>query len=194
MWGKYGSKIGVLTRYADDFVIVCKTSTDAKRAMALIRKIMERLELTLHPTKTKIVGLWDGKEGFDFLGMHFRKAKAENAKGKIYYTMQYWLTKKAAKHIREIIKERLAPPSARVQSLKEHIEYLKPKIHGWRNYYASKWGNNQMKKLDYYILYRFVKWKTAKAQRRNFGKGMMSQMYRILTEQGLPRLYVSECA
>ncbi|MDI9476398.1 MAG: hypothetical protein QM295_06145 [Bacillota bacterium] len=54
---------------------------------------------TLHPTKTKIVGLWDGKEGFDFLGMHFHKARAENAKGEIYYTIQHWLTKKAEKHI-----------------------------------------------------------------------------------------------
>lgn len=107
LWEKYGSKIGVLTRYADDFVIVCKTEMDAKRAMALTRQITERLELTLHPTKTKIVGLWDGKESFDFLGMHFHKARAERAKGEFYYTMQYWLTKKAAKHIREIIKERL---------------------------------------------------------------------------------------
>jgi hypothetical protein len=47
--------------------------------MRLIQQIMERLELALHPTKTRIVGLWDGKGGFGFLGMHFRKAKAENA-------------------------------------------------------------------------------------------------------------------
>ena len=47
---------------------------------------MERLELTLHPTKTRIVGLWTGKEGFDFLGMHHRKTKAETSTNKVYYT------------------------------------------------------------------------------------------------------------
>lgn len=52
LWEKYGSIIGELTRYADDFVVVCKTKKDAEHAYELIRQIMERLELTMHPTKT----------------------------------------------------------------------------------------------------------------------------------------------
>ncbi|MCZ8517349.1 hypothetical protein O9H85_34380 [Paenibacillus filicis] len=50
---------------------------DADRANELNRAIMEWLELTLHPIKTYIVGLWAGEEGFDFRGMHHRKPKAE---------------------------------------------------------------------------------------------------------------------
>ncbi|WP_454192739.1 group II intron reverse transcriptase/maturase [Paenibacillus sp. Marseille-Q7038] len=88
LWERHGSGIGELTRYADDFVVVCKTKKDAERAYALIRAIMDRLELTLHPTKTRIVGLWTGEEGFDFLGMHHRKTKAETSYGKAYYTTQ----------------------------------------------------------------------------------------------------------
>ena len=56
-------------RYADDFVILCKTREDAETALALVQRWVEENELTLHPTKTKIV---DARtEGFDFLGYHF---------------------------------------------------------------------------------------------------------------------------
>lgn len=43
---------------------------------------MSRLELTLHPQKTKIVDLWDGKQGFDFLGFHNRKIKQRTRNGR----------------------------------------------------------------------------------------------------------------
>ena len=82
LWERHGAGIGELTRYADDFVIVCKTRKDAMRAMEIVKAIMARLELTLHPTKTRIVGMWTGEEGFDFLGMHHRKTKAETSKAK----------------------------------------------------------------------------------------------------------------
>jgi RNA-directed DNA polymerase len=57
-------------RYADDFVILCKTREDAAAALALVQRWVEENELTLHPTKTKIVDA--RSEGFDFLGYHFR--------------------------------------------------------------------------------------------------------------------------
>lgn len=47
---------------------------------------MRKLELELHPEKTKFVNLWDGKGGFDFLGFHHRRTMQENGKGKIYPT------------------------------------------------------------------------------------------------------------
>ena len=57
-------------RYADDFVILCKTQEDAERALALVQRWVADNDLALHPTKTKIV---DARtEGFDFLGYHFR--------------------------------------------------------------------------------------------------------------------------
>jgi RNA-directed DNA polymerase len=59
-----------LVRYADDFVILCRTREDAEAALALVQQWVNENELTLHPTKTKIV---DARaEGFDFLGYHFR--------------------------------------------------------------------------------------------------------------------------
>ena len=59
-----------MVRYADDFVIMCKTREDADRALALVQRWVDENELTLHPTKTRIV---DARtEGFDFPGYHFR--------------------------------------------------------------------------------------------------------------------------
>ncbi len=59
-----------MVRYADDFVILCKTREEADRALALVACWVEENDLTLHPTKTRIVDARD--EGFDFLGYHFR--------------------------------------------------------------------------------------------------------------------------
>ncbi|WII37223.1 hypothetical protein [Paenibacillus thiaminolyticus] len=75
-----------------------------------------------------------GEEGFDFLGMRLRKTKAETSKGKVYYTTQQWLTRKAEERIREVVKERLALPNMRHKSFIDHVEWLNPKIQGWRNY------------------------------------------------------------
>ena len=59
-----------LVRYADDFVILCKSREEAEAALALVQQWVSEEELTLHPTKTKIV---DARtEGFDFLGYRFQ--------------------------------------------------------------------------------------------------------------------------
>jgi len=187
LWAKHGSGLGELTRYADDFVVVCKTKKDAEHAYELIRRIMERLELTLHPTKTRIVGLWTGDEGFDFLGMHHRKTKAETSQGKMYYTTQQWLTKKAEERIRSVVKERLAPPGMRSKSFAEHVEWLNPKIQGWRNYYYTNYSQKRLAKLDWYILQRFTRWYAKKRQRRRWMSSRSEVKY-IASMYGLKTL------
>jgi RNA-directed DNA polymerase len=59
-----------MIRYADDFVIMCRSRAEAEQALAKVKRWAEENGLTLHPTKTKIV---DARtEGFDFLGYTFR--------------------------------------------------------------------------------------------------------------------------
>ena len=59
-----------MVRYADDFVILCRTREDADRALETVRQWVAFNDLTLHPTKTRIV---DARtEHFDFLGYRFR--------------------------------------------------------------------------------------------------------------------------
>lgn len=55
-------------RYADDFVVLCSTRTDAEEALNLVQGIIEGdMGLTLHPQKTRLVRF---SAGFDFLGFH----------------------------------------------------------------------------------------------------------------------------
>jgi RNA-directed DNA polymerase len=61
-----------MVRYADDFVILCQTREDAERALETVRQWVVANDLTLHPTKTRIV---DARtEIFDFLGYRFKGA------------------------------------------------------------------------------------------------------------------------
>jgi len=62
-----------MVRYADDFVVLCRTAAEAQAALAMITQWVEEAGLTLHPTKTKIV---DSREtSFAFLGYSFRGDK-----------------------------------------------------------------------------------------------------------------------
>ena len=55
LWEKYGLTHGILVRYADDTVIICKNKKNANHALNLLQYIMAKLDLKLHPVKTKIV-------------------------------------------------------------------------------------------------------------------------------------------
>jgi RNA-directed DNA polymerase len=59
-----------MVRYADDFVILCRSAADAERALAEVRSWVAQAGLQLHPSKTRLVHA--DQEGFDFLGYHFR--------------------------------------------------------------------------------------------------------------------------
>jgi len=74
-WAERYAFMGKLVRYADDFVIICRTQREAQEALQAVKQIMTRLKLTLHPNKTRNVDM--GREGFDFLGFHFHKMKAK---------------------------------------------------------------------------------------------------------------------
>ena len=66
-WAPRCSSHGVLVRYADDLVAMCRTESQAKEALRRIRLVMNRLGLKLHPEKTRTVDLRRGKESFVFL-------------------------------------------------------------------------------------------------------------------------------
>ena len=64
--------VGELVRYADDGVVLCRSAAQARAALVAVGEILADLGLRLHPDKTKVVDLREGREGFDFLGCHFR--------------------------------------------------------------------------------------------------------------------------
>src|SRR5256714_1556211 len=89
VWAGRCFQIGQLIRYADDFVAMCRSESQAKEALRRIGLVMERLGLKLHPEKTRIVDLRRGKEGFTFLGCTLRKKRSILRNPRMYF-MQRW--------------------------------------------------------------------------------------------------------
>jgi len=69
-WAECG--IGEVVRYADDFVVLCSPRHEAEEAQRRAQALLGDLGLTLHPGKTRVVDLREGREGLDFLGCHLR--------------------------------------------------------------------------------------------------------------------------
>ena len=61
-----------LTRYADDWVVTCKSAAEARAAMAAALRILSELGVQLHPQKTRIVHV---QHGFEFLGYKIKRGK-----------------------------------------------------------------------------------------------------------------------
>jgi group II intron reverse transcriptase/maturase len=151
-WAERYETLGKLYRYADDFVIVCRTREDAEKALEAVKWVMARLKLTLHPTKTRIVDM--GKEGFDFLGFHFHKLKSKKSGKKLPYI---WPSQKSMKAVRAKIRQitarkRLSNP------LEEVIKYLNRVIRGWRNYFRIGNSTKKFQDLDRYVGERLRRW------------------------------------
>ena len=128
LWMRHSAPLGTLVRYADDFVVMCATRRACEEAEARVRQILGRLGLQLHPDKTRRVELFDGKEGFDFLGCHLHKrmsGKLWEQKRKRLYFLQRWPSARAMQRIRARVKA-LTPRSRCHADLREVIADLNP--------------------------------------------------------------------
>ena len=184
VWEKYYNHLGTLVRYCDDFVIVCRTKKDINHAYKAVYDIMEKLEIQLHPEKTRFVNLWDGKEGFDFLGFHHRRKSIENRKGQKFSTTIQEPSKKAMKSMRSKIKDILNKRSSLYKEIKEMIKIINRRLVGFKNYYGLKNAGKQLNKLDWYVLEKFTVWYNHKRQIRPRRKGI-KQMYIFLKREGI---------
>jgi group II intron reverse transcriptase/maturase len=104
IWAARCSQLGVLVRYADDLVAMCRTASAAKEALRRLGLVMDRLGLTLHPVKTRMVDLRRGKESFVFLGCTIRKKRSIQRNPRWHF-MQRWPSPKATKKLRERVRE-----------------------------------------------------------------------------------------
>ena len=85
----------VLVRYCDDFVILLKSN--ASKVRDQIEQMLNRLGLKLHPGKTRVVNV---KDGFDFLGVHFRLCPAPAKYTKIKKYCAIWPSDRSIKRVR----------------------------------------------------------------------------------------------
>lgn len=187
LWEKHGKSHGILVRYADDTVIICKNRKSANHALKLLQYIMEKLDLKLHPMKTKIVCMWDGKEGFDFLGMHHRRMTAETKQGKRYQETYQYPSRKAMKKMKAAIKSNVNSRRLLVAREEDLIKNLNPKITGWRNYYTTKTSRKWLQALDWYIICTFTRWYNKKHQRRSH-MSKVGYVRRTIYEKGLKQM------
>lgn len=186
-WELHYKHLGKLIRYADDFVVICRTRKEAEHALKAIRSIMSRLELKLHSEKTRLVSLWNGREGFDFLGFHHRRLKTETARGQIFNETHQFPSKKAMKKMRVNIRSVFASRSMLLLDIQEMIRKLNPKIIGMKNYYGLKNARKQLNKIDWYIVKKFTIWYNKK-KRNNRHFLHISKVRRLIYEEGLQKL------
>jgi RNA-directed DNA polymerase len=155
-WTERYSSIGRLVRYADDFVIVCRSKRQALRALSIVERIMRILKLTLHPTKTRLVDL--GVDGFEFLGFHFHKLRSHRT-GKLYPYL--WPSHKAMNGVRGRIR-RLTDRTQLCVPLAEIVTSLNPVIRGWRAYFRAGNSTAWFQALDRYVWERLWRWVRAR--------------------------------
>ncbi|HYO46614.1 MAG TPA: reverse transcriptase domain-containing protein [Gemmatimonadota bacterium] len=149
--------IGELVRYADDFVVLCRSEAEARTALDLVGEILAGLGLELHPDKTRIVDLREGREGFDFLGCHFHARVSGRLleRGICRYYLHRWPSQRAMKRIRARVKALTdRRRRAGMRDIREVIADLNPVLRGWGNYFRSGNAANKFTEIDHYVAWR----------------------------------------
>ena len=171
-----------LTRYADDWVITCQSKEEAKATLDAARKILEKLGVTLHGEKTRIVHV---RHGFEFLGFKIKrgsrplhlpadKIKSGARNGALYaYPRQ-----KSVQHFKDQIRNgtrRKAPVST-----KTLIDQINPVIRGWGNHYAKAHVRKLFNQLDRWIVRRIWSHKYKRWRCCGWKKLPSAKLYREL--------------
>lgn len=157
-----------MVRYADDFVVLCRTQAEAQRVLEYIQEWTEREGLRLHPTKTKIVGL-DACNGFDFLGYHFRRSRRKPNK------INRWPRSKSLKRVRDSIR----PHTRRTNgdSLSCTIAKINPILRGWFGYYKHSRILSDFRALDGWVRQRLRSILRKRRKRKGRGRGADHQRW-----------------
>ena len=190
LWTRHSAPLGTLVRYADDFVVMCRTRRDCEQAEERVRVILARLGLELHPDKTRRVELYDGKEGFDFLGCHLHKrmsGKVWEQKRKRLYFLQRWPSRRSMQRIRQRVKD-VTPRSRCHADLRIVIDELNPIVRGWGQYFRTGNASKQFVQIDRYVVDR-LRTLRIKRKGRNLRPGEVTRWTREHFENlGLHRL------
>jgi len=111
-----------MVRYADDFVVLCRTAQQAQAVLEEVKSWVEQNGLRLNADKTHVGDCRQAGQGFEFLGYRFEAG-------------QRWVRPKSFKALRERI--RVKTQRTRGDSLAKIIEDLNPMLRGWFNYFKQ---------------------------------------------------------
>jgi RNA-directed DNA polymerase len=164
IWASRCGELGILVRYADDFVAMCRKESQAKEALRRIGLVMDRLGLTLHPAKTRLVNLSRGKESFVFLGCTIRKKRSiQRAPDKHF--MQRWPSPKATKKLRDRVRE-LTNKRQSGTEVTQLVAELTPVIRGWGNYFRTGNADREFNKMDSFVVRSLRSWQYRRGGQR----------------------------
>jgi RNA-directed DNA polymerase len=153
-----------MVRYADDFVILCRSQAEAEQALTLVRQWCEAAGLQLHPTKTTIVDVRTG--GFDFLGYHFQTTR----RGKL----AYWPRKKSLAKLKETIRAKTKRKNG--HSLAVIIADVNRTVRGWFGYFKHSYRTT-FATVDGWVRMRLRSILRKRTGRRGRGQGADHQRW-----------------
>jgi hypothetical protein len=147
-WARTGSSLGMLVRFADDFIVLCTSRARAEQARRRVSEILAGLGLQLHPDKTRIARLTRGHEGFDFLGFHLHKVESWRWRGRWY--LQRWPSDRAMAQVRARIRE---ATSRRLvgHSIAWVVAGLNRVLRGWGAYFRDGNSARKFAQIDGYV-------------------------------------------
>jgi RNA-directed DNA polymerase len=143
-----------MVRYADDFVILCRSEEEAERALEVVRAWVVSAGLTLHPKKTRIVDATQ-RGGFDFLGYHFERGYR-------------WPRTKSLKKLKDTIRRKTR--RANGHSLEQIIRDVNLTLRGWFEYFKHSLPN-VMERLDGWIRRRLRSVLRKRQKRKGISRG-----------------------
>ena len=153
-WSRKYARLGTLVRYADDFVILCRSRRARDEAERVVRHVFEYLKLQLHPDKTKRLDLSWGRDGFDFLGCHLRKRMSgplwEKKRKRVYF-LHRWPSQRAMKAVRAKVRALTSTKWNWVKDVRVLIQKLNPILRGWGNYFRTGNAAEKFNELDSYV-------------------------------------------
>jgi len=184
-WKRRFAHLGQLVRYADDFVVLCRTAVQADEALRRVREILTELALELHPEKTRVVALSEDSGGFVFLGCYLRIVRSYY-KGRTY--LFRWPSPKSMQSLRAKVKELTGRGRrARMRDIAEVIADLNPLLRGWSAYFRTGNASRQFIAIDYYVWMRLTRLLAKLRGRR--GHKLRRRVRRIRREWPMSRFH-----
>jgi len=169
-----------MVRYADDFVILCRSEGEARAALEAVQQWTAQAGLTLHDQKTQVVDTT--LEGFEFLGYRFERG-------------QHWPREKSIQKLKDSVRSKTRRTNG--QSLEQIVANLTPTLRGWYGYFKHG-PRRTFTRLDGWVRMRLRSILRKREGKRGCGRG--SDHYRwpnaFFTRYGLfslVRAHVLDC-
>src|SRR6266536_108160 len=174
---------GMLVRYADDLVVLCRSRREAEDALRALTVILAELGLELRQAKTRIAQLREGGEGLDFLGFHHRYLRGRTRQSRHLTFLARWPSRQAMQRARDRIRE-LTERKRLSQPVEEIVQELNRFLRGWGGYF--RYGNSarHFDQISTYALKRLASF-VAKRHGHAPGYGMSVVAYRSTNRIGL---------